>query len=722
MTIAEAKLLASSERFVMARISARYLPTSSLWTAYVASSIYSVPVSQPVASVTYMGVAYTEVSSLGAVTTDTWYHDAVAGVLYVSRSTLPNSSSTNVVVIEVYLFVTETKSRYAGTDPATDPNGSHRYMPLIAQPPVFLQSFENSIAGVLTIADTSMTLINDGFFTDLLADDWSLSECDVVAWICISSISNCQRVYTGKVRSVSFPDEMTLNLTIVNALAPVDEMCLMGDPLAACKVNDDLLWASANAADKGKPIRFVAAAMSFIRYEANTRMDLVTATVPTFDPWLPADFEAAICTSYNPKVSTTRNRTWMLARHRASALRTQVFGTVLGSTALVAGDFRAIRFSSHNLKVGECIKWTDGVNTAYGFVLYTRTFTVAGSPYNCVILEYNSAGVTLNTANMVPHAKPAMFWDDAGTFRFISCDDIATVSTALTNSINEGINGPNYVTTVTLQSSTLVGYYWNVTVKASSNESTLGAINPSTDRIGFMIQPDDTFGVGSVVQQILEGAGISVDSASVTDFDAELFLDAAMSIPYVGDNDYGLVRDYAQGLLESAGGYLRMNAEGVAEIKALAPAAGGGTTITDDDVITESGVSVELDYEDVAYRLVPRNPHIPTWEPNSTSTADNPETEASDNYRRYFYRRSKIVDVTHQLREITSRIEYRLTLRGPRVIYQFEVSSKLIDLQIGDEITLQSQMILGGETSADLIVIAVNVMTDAILVRAVGSL
>ncbi len=101
MTVAAQAAKASTERFTLVRLEpARHVSTELVSQG---SGVYTLVYDRPIERVTRNGNALTEVSTV--TNNDEWHYDEATTTLTVKLASAP-SSSTNVIVIFFYVFLT----------------------------------------------------------------------------------------------------------------------------------------------------------------------------------------------------------------------------------------------------------------------------------------------------------------------------------------------------------------------------------------------------------------------------------------------------------------------------------------------------------------------------------------------------------------------------------------------------------------------------------------
>jgi hypothetical protein len=349
------------------------------------------------------------------------------------------------------------------------------------------------------------------------------------------------------------------------------------------------------------------------------------------------------------------------------------------------------------LRPGEFVQWANGGSFYFGRVVTVGAFTKSAVSYNCAIKDFDVAYPAIGSSTINAMSVPIL--------------QVIKGDTGLTLDISPDHYTRSYVATS----------YGNAEVRVAFDSNFefyygCSALDPNSDVVRFVAIPTSSSLVGAVAQRILEAAGLTVNAASVTTFDAALGLKALLTIPNVGESDYRTYREYLQDLLGSCGAYLRINTDEEVEIKLLA-APDPTVSITDRELLPGS-FGLTLDSGDIAYELEPSNPHIPTPSATENSGSDSPNTVANSTSAQMLHRGSRSIVFPHCLETITDRIAYLLSLRSsPRRLFQFAVATELCDFEVGDDVTLTSDLVPGG--SAELKISGLSVSTDQISVKGV---
>lgn len=686
----------ASRRFFAARIAIGEQLTGWYEVAFTNAQIWAVAMTRPVTRVNGLGVDFDywpDVALPGEedwsyMSSEGWYWDEAAGLLYVwhASSYPPNHASGDAFVVDSYLYLADVNGLRSGEDPEIDPDGHHEYHNRIEPGGSVSHKWDDALAGVLSVAESSISIINaDGWFNQFLGSTFSLGERDVRVWYCIDSLDNIARIYDGRISTVNVSGDKVV-IGFYDDFAALNQPCYMGDTSnMAVMRRTSGSYSALTPGNDGLPRRYIAGVRSYVKYK-----ELYSADYGTRNGYDPIEGEVAFCSDYSPNKATSTNRTWQLCRLPADGILTQVATTIQAETQV--STLRFLRFASHNLVPGDWFQFVVAGNTYFSRVLTIGSFTKSAVSYNCMLIDYDVAypAATGGTINLM--SIPFVWVKQGDNYHHIQPSHF----TRYTGTLDSG-NKYIYITFINN-----FEFYYGMT-----------ALDPDADTVYFGIQNAADTGAAAVCQRVLESAGMTVNAASVATADAALGIDAHLSIPTVGESEYRTAREYLQDLLKSMGAYAKVNADREVEIKLLeAPAA--GETVTDREIL--GSVSIEHDYDDVAYELNPINEHVPTAD--AVYTSDSPNTLATDDEAKALHRNSRALIFKHVLSTITDRIEYLLSLRsGPRRTYKFKTATIHADAVLGDNVTLVSDQVPGG--SVDLKISGIERSADSVTTTAV---
>ena len=690
MTIAAAKELPVTRRFLAARITVGYQPTNTKWTAHTATQYWT---AQPylVAAVYHNGVAILDGGSLAAVDATHYFHDIQAGRLYVQDAAgVPNGSQLRVWVIHYWLFVTENETKQASTTPLALATRGIEYEPRIIGDTVLSQSYENLLAGILTVSDATLQLASaDDWALPHLARDRSFANKDVDIWYCLDTIDNAQLAFQGKTRSVSYTGGV-LNLGLYDAFSRLNQPCYMGDSLDQCVYSRaSSLYPLIPPKDDGLPIRYIAGMRSYVKWAAGGNLGGITQTYHiTPDA---ADAYDGVCTSYTQTIATNTNRTWALCRILGPTLRTQTIGTITAQANLIfAGtNYWFLNIASHDLVPGEYFQWQDGGGTTYAIVAGIDDFIYLGNPYNVIVFTINAgalAGPISAGATVTALALPTLVFSQGALRRYVPPN--------LFSVIYDATDGGNKLIRITLTNN-----WEGLAVSGLPNP-----VNPETDTLRFLAINDGvlTFAKSAhvfVARDILQRAGMTA-TIGLAPGDPLYSRRLIMDIPNVDETDYRQYREYLADVLSSMGTYVRLDSTSTALYSQLDAAAAASSTVTEAEFLRDT-LGLGLDYGDLTHELRGTNPHHPTWEVTNTSTPGHPAETATDLYSRYLHDYSNSIVFRHVQEQLRGRLTYLLSLRAaPKRAYGIATASKQIDVELGDSVTIESSQIVGGTVTA----------------------
>ena len=655
MSIATEKQKAASERFMLVKITpARYIVDD---LASIGGSQYQVvfPFS-PISSVTRNGIALSKVTTLAG--NDQYAFVEATKTLTVQLAAAP--STTNVVIAFYDLFYTGGVYRYHPEDPESAEsanNPTREWRAQLDKYPGVTQTIKNISEGILTFSASSISLVNDANeFEDYLTDNDSFSNKNVEIWQCISSISNVQRVFVGKVKSVSI-DNTSVTLSILDPFSKFKSSAYFAD------TDDEAIFQriassflNLNPIDNGKPVRYWTA------HSSHTLR--VTRTSPF--PYLKFE-DAPSCVCANADLvnepALNNNRSYYLCRVGPSGLKTLDFGST-GATAAYLLNARFYKITGGNLYFGDQFLYSG----EYYMVFYAGAdFSYSGTDYN-LIVACTTALTTppANLASVTPaECPPGIYHDDANSY--------------ISNPFWWGVDY-TYGWANTRGGNKFI--FISLGVNAGSPETNWGIdpIDPNSGKLRYVVQPADAFTHGEFISKLCGDAGISVNAASFAQADSDLSANVHISIPNINETTYRTTAEYIQDVLKSTMGYLTINSDSEAEYHLLA-APSAGDDVDDINALAGSYKS-NIDYNDITPTIIANNPHVPV-------TDGEAQAGRSIDYKSmYLHEMNVTYELIHSLDSIATRITDIAALRAVRRrTYRVDVATQLIDAKIGDDIT-----------------------------------
>lgn len=706
MTFASEAAKPNSERFALVKITpARYVGGD---LASAGGGVYDMAWTYPINRVERNGTALTEVSSTPG-TNDQWYWDGTT--LEIKLAAAP--SATNVIVVFYDLFYTSGEYRITTTDPEDSATAERHWEPRLMGMPEVKQNVSDIVNGVVSSSSTSIRLANtDLAFQNYLTSTDSFYQKTVKVWFCANGVSNIQKVFEGRVQSITVNNNDVL-LSLFDGFAKLDQPALFGDTAKeAYWLRESGSFPNVYPPDQNTPIPMVLT--------KKTRAEYTTEpTAPGdkyFDgrvyPELVAEkMMKAVCTDYSEENPTlTNNLYWGLCRFNSNGPRTLDFGNITGIDKVDDGASEIIIYvqtDSHNLNIYDSfeLRTTGAQPTLYGHVIENREFTYnAGGgtkTYQFAVWFENVASastvsITTSTHTFESHNGPAVVLVDKYSSR---------ISRIMTYGEEWGFvaGGANITTT------SAGNKYAYIILNAVSS----GNPDPASQEIRFVYGAADGYLHGEVVQDLAEGAGLTVNTSSITAANTSLAVNTAMTIPQFDETDFASYRKYLEMLCKSTMGivYFNNSSELVYELLA-APSSTNS--------ITESkfrDIRVSLEYRDIVTQLIAYNPALADKE--ALDAANSPSETVESLIALHLHETRNVVRFRHVLEEITSRIQDIFDiLSNRRALYRFITATDNLASKIGDDLQLDADEVLGGSGSVDLKIVGLDKSPDEVDVEA----
>jgi hypothetical protein len=252
-----------------------------------------------------------------------------------------------------------------------------------------------------------------------------------------------------------------------------------------------------------------------------------------------------------------------------------------------------------------------------------------------------------------------------------------------------------------------------------SNYSTYfpdAALNPKTYDVAFRARlSTDESGHASVIKAMVERAGLATKASSFTSAGSALDALCYFQIPQFDEQSVGSYRDYIQLILQSTLGvlYLDNDFEAVYELL-VAPSSTDATTPS---IYLRDSLRIELDYQDIVDQIIAYNPHN-AIQPLKGFTESSSTTLESIKAR-HLHGIKNTTRFRHVLNDISGRLQAILDVRSSRrATYRFKTATKHLDAEIGDDMQLESSVLLGGDSSTDLKIVSLDKSLDDVEVEA----
>jgi hypothetical protein len=227
-----------------------------------------------------------------------------------------------------------------------------------------------------------------------------------------------------------------------------------------------------------------------------------------------------------------------------------------------------------------------------------------------------------------------------------------------------------------------------------TNHAGLTALEPETNRVFFKIKPDaDYQNQATVLKEILDMSGMVTNAASFTTAGTTLNVNAAFSIPFFDQQDFGSYIEYAESICQSTLGYIYLN-NSFEIVYKLFSTVSASTDITTIDIIVNSS-SYNVEYRDIVTQFIAYNPHYNS----SEFVAVSSQTESS-NKARFLHELINVDRFIHVLEDFTSKITDQINVRSERdITYRFSTKGINFDSSIGDDFNLKANDLPDNNTS-----------------------
>lgn len=644
------KLQAASEKFNLIRIEpARAIEDDlvlSSGTTYTVTFAFS-----PISRITVDGVEFTKVSSSPA--SGEFSFDESSKLLTIN---LGAALTSQVIVAFYYLFFTKDKARVTFETPTDDSTPNRVWLPRIGQDPDFNFNLRDVTEGFISFGTSAISFDNeDGFFEQYFGDNDSFSNKRITIWLALEDVENVKIVFRGLIRSATISRKVSINY--------FDEFSVLNKTFYG---NGNFLNSSFNLTRfpslhnprQNLPIFRLFAETSYYRViDEGTASGLFKLSSQRL-------LEAS-CIEFSTTISTSTNRKWgTVLSEGDSGIQSDTVQTVDHSDA----NFSLLGVSSNRkYKIGDTLK--------IGGTKYVRVLF-----YDSVNDEIKTTkDATINVSDVIsrPALSIVITQDEVNYYPLFDRDYTETYAVE-----------PNDIVAI------------NFVNNFEANLSMPKALNPDTDQVRFRAWADTGKDLkhGSVVKEILETAGLTVNTASITAANAISTVNTNFYIPFVQESGFTTFANNLGKLLQSTFGYIALNND-LEFIYALFDTPTDDMTVTDREILLNS-FNQNLDYNDIINEMIPENDHdiFEVGFTNNSLTSD----KAS-----YLHESSVSKTYNHILAD-TSRMSALFNyLSNRRGFYTF--STKTIpDAIIGDDFEISRDRIIGDVAAKNVTVIAVS--------------
>lgn len=690
MTFADRAAERENDRFYLVRLTPKKNVTDDL---SLSGGDYVMDWTLPIEKIQRNGSDLTKVGSSPS-SNDEWYWDETNGQLEIQLASAPSSS--NVIIVYYQLFYTNERPRDWYQDPDDSGTTIRSWQPRLVAPfPKASQSVRNLLEGVFSIDSTEINLANtDQDFQQYLTLNDSFYRASCKIWICLNSLENRQKIYEGSVSDTIGLTDNLVNIQVDNVFDKLNQPCFMGDG-----VNEVYYTASGfsgiDPTKRDSPIPFIVGTSSRYRREA-----VLSGIIQKWDDdFLPE----AVCTDFADEAATGSCRDWGL--FRAEDIRAPDFGSPTGithnegGTSIVALKYSDAEWATLDVDYYDVCE-VSGDFRGYATIINPTTKQIALSGASGEL----SATGDITGASVSGVASPAIaIWPrDESAFYPTVC--IPGRQFTLNTTATEGGNN-----------------FYSITFDDNfENDSNIGLadpLHPRTQAVFYRAKPTLTgANHADFIQSMLEHVGLTVDSTTFATAKSSLDANCYFQIPQFDESDYGSYLDYLQLILQSTFGILYLNNSFEIEYKLLGSFS-STISVTEDDYLINTW-NCEVEYGDIVNQIVAFNPHN-AEQPAIGIYQETGSTTVSNDAAKYLHDIEKTIRFRHVLNDISARLQTILDYRSQRrAIYSFQTATQDLAREIGDNLQLEGDNILGSDTEKDIKIITLDKQTDSTFVEA----
>jgi hypothetical protein len=598
------------------------------------------------------GVDYDLVS--GAPASGEYAYNETTGLFTIN---LGAPLTNQVVVVYYYLFLCSERARPAPQNPMDSSSRIRLYLPRVASDVSTTYDQSETTAGIISFSNSNIDIHNqDGFFEQFLTDDDSFSQKEIIVWACLNDVENVKRVFRGLTNNISVGKNVTIEL--------FDEMSFLNKTFYP---NGTFLNSTYNKTrfpnihkDKENlPIRKVYAKTTYYKIVED----------PASPPSYRVDHERlleAVCVNYNETISTSNNREW---------------GTILstGDAGLQTDTVASV----DNTDPGHTLI-THGAGKKY---LVGDTLTI-GAEY-AIVLNIESAtqfkmqkNILVNTSDTITRAG------------------ISTVVIEQGGSVFFALYGRDYTVQHSGNTNDIVKITFVNNFEASLS---MNPLDPNADVVRFRAWTDtaSTYNHGTVLQEILEVAGFEVNAASITAANATS-IETNFYVPYVGESELPPIFDVVQKFVYSTVGYITFNSDQEVEYHLFAaPSPAPDDESTDRDILLDSSLTTEVDYNDIIDSLSFENDHDIL---ELTFSKEAIESKRA----KYLHGVQRNRVVNHLMKDFSRKTVLMNILSERKARYSYVTKTKNLSNIIGDDIKLVKDGLIGDVSERDAKLVSIT--------------
>ena len=586
-------------------------------------------------------------------------------------------SSSNQIVVYYYVFYTSGQVRVIGEDPENSSSTLRDWEPLVISSPRVAQSQENVIEGFFSLSASALIVSNaENQIQEFLTDNDSWNQAVVEIWLTLDDVENIQKVFKGKVVRIRITENRA-TINIDDDFSNVLDPAFMGDTDREDNYyTRDGSFPNLDAQKEGLPVPFFFGSAS--RYLLLNENNATLASASKLDP---DTLYEAVNANFSGVVSTSTNRTYLTGRVDSNGLL--AFGFTPSNVDQSDPNFTRLDGSAAEVakfKTGDTFDMTQAgthyarvlsVDKTNNYVYITKTGAI-------------STGVVVNSNNL----PSVVVSDSLGTSYYLLYGRDYTISTITTS-------GSNKLVRIDLVNNFEASF------------AGLTALDPGEHIVKYRIRPDTTdHKHGSVIKRLIENSGLTVNTASITAANSSFDGLCNFSIPNFDELDFNTYQKYIQDVLKSTFSLVKINNDFEVEYDLFA-APSSTNELTNVDIL-ENTWKIDVEYKDILDTIIAFNPHFASTEAKE-DTNNSPSVTEEDLKARYLHNINKKIRFRHVLEKINPRIAELIKVKANRrVLYQLNSKIINVDNEIGDDLLLNREGLLGGSSTKELKILSIN--------------
>ena len=710
MTLETIKKQNATTRFSLVRLTpARFISDDLVDSGTSGTTLTLYTMEFPYISIDKIEVNGTEIPRATAISINSpaqhYAYDEATKSLEVGLDDPPNDTD-NIVIIFYNIMFTGEKYRDFHEDPLDDTTARREWQPVLTSYPETSQSIKNIREGIFTIAPTRVKLIDNRDkvnFQQYLTLNDSFNNKSFKVWQVIKTDDDevIRLAFQGNIVSLSL-DGQSISIQCNDSFNRLLQPALMGDDeneAYARRSADSYPTLQPN--ENNNPIPYILGTRTKRNINEGTGVILSpmgTVTGLEIDE-ISAELRAKNV-DYLESAVGNANRSFVLCRTSSGGIKDLNGGTIQSIEVTGPGNFDQTWITVSDpfaYEPGDQFVWTEGATQYNTRIDYVGT---AVNPDTSIASNLVLAGSGWNiTTSSTINNSPALYVE----LRTEVKQNVGTnVGKEFILDLRQNID-------VTIQETATSGGNRTISITLPDNwESFYTGIygserfDPLRDEIYFYLRTEDGHTHSDSLQRIVEKSGLEVEQTSFDQAFTDLSVNTIYQIPEFNEKSYKNYAFYAENLLASTLGYLLVNNDLEIEyhlLKSPAPSESRGSSL-----IIDKTASLSVNYKDIQTTIVGKNVHA-----EDTKSMDSGEASPSvaSAKSRLLHGVENVTILNHVLDDISPRLQDHIDLKSNRTaIYSFSTATEDIDTEIGDDLTIDNDVVAGSDTTEDVKIIS----------------